>query len=69
MHYVQRCEGLRERGLPTLPSTIAQEQQINPFLRARVPAVAQAARAHDGATPSDAVGVFATLRHWKNEFK
>jgi hydroxyacylglutathione hydrolase len=69
MHYVQRCEGLRASNLPTLPSTIAQEQQINPFLRARVPAVAQAARAHDGATPPDTVGVFATLRHWKNEFK
>jgi hydroxyacylglutathione hydrolase len=69
LHYVQRCEGLRASNLPTLPSTIAQEQQINPFLRARVPAVAQAARAHDGATPPDTVGVFATLRHWKNEFK
>jgi hydroxyacylglutathione hydrolase len=69
MHYLQRCESLRQRDLPTLPSTVAQEQQINPFLRARVPAVAQAARAHDAATPPDAVGVFATLRQWKNEFK
>jgi hydroxyacylglutathione hydrolase len=69
MHYVQRCQSLRERDLPTLPSTIAQEQQINPFLRARVPAVAQAARAHDAATPPETVGVFATLRQWKNEFK
>ncbi|HKB55770.1 MAG TPA: hydroxyacylglutathione hydrolase [Ramlibacter sp.] len=69
MHYVQHCQELRARDVPTLPSTIAQEQQINPFLRARVPAVAQAARAHDGATPPDAVGVFATLRQWKNEFK
>jgi hydroxyacylglutathione hydrolase len=69
MHYLQRCESLRERDLPTLPSTIAQEQQINPFLRARVPAVAQAARAHDAATPPETVGVFATLRQWKNEFK
>lgn len=69
MHYVRHCQDLRARNLPTLPSTIAREQQINPFLRARVPAVAQAARGHDAATPPDAVGVFATLRQWKNEFK
>ena len=69
MHYLQHCQELRARDVPTLPSTIAREQQINPFLRARVPAVAQAARAHDAATPPDAVGVFATLRQWKNEFK
>lgn len=68
-HYVQRCQDLRARDLPTLPTTITQEQQINPFLRARVSAVAQAAREHDAATPPDAVGVFATLRQWKNEFK
>jgi hydroxyacylglutathione hydrolase len=69
INYVQRCEELRARDLPTLPSTIGQEQQINPFLRTRLPAVAQAARAHDAATPPDPVSVFATLRQWKNEFK
>jgi hydroxyacylglutathione hydrolase len=69
MHYVQHCQDLRARNLPTLPSTIARERQINPFLRARVPAVAQAARAHDAATPPDEVGVFAAIRQWKNEFK
>jgi hydroxyacylglutathione hydrolase len=69
IHYVQHCEELRARDLPTLPSSIAQEQQINPFLRARVARVAQAARAHDAATPPDPVGVFATLREWKNQFR
>lgn len=69
VQYVQRCEELRAQDRPTLPSTIGQERQINPFLRARVPAVAQAARAHDAATPPDDVGVFATLRQWKNQFR
>ena len=32
-------------------------------------AVAQAARSFNGASPKDGVGVFATLRQWKNEFK
>ncbi len=69
IHYTQRCEELRAQNLPTLPSTIEQEKQINPFLRTRLPAVAQAARAHDAATPPDDVAVFATIRQWKNEFK
>ena len=69
IHYVQRCEGLRRSDQPTLPSTIGQEQQINPFLRTRIPAVAQAARAHDAAPLPDNVAVFATLRQWKNEFR
>jgi hydroxyacylglutathione hydrolase len=69
IHYSQRCEELRERDLPTLPSTIAQEKLINPFLRTRQPGVVQAARAFDAATPEDEVAVFAAIRQWKNEFR
>lgn len=69
VHYAKRCEDLRSQGLPTLPSTIGLERQVNPFLRTGVPAVAQAARGHDAATPPDDVSVFATLRQWKNEFR
>lgn len=69
LQYIERCAELRARNVPTLPSTIGQEKQVNPFLRTRLPGVAQAARQHDAATPPDAVGVFATLRQWKNEYK
>ena len=68
-HYRQQCELMRLNGQPTLPSTIALEQAINPFLRTRQPAVAQAAQGHDGADPADPVAVFASLRQWKNEFR
>lgn len=68
-HYRQQCEALRAQGEPTLPSTIGLEARINPFLRARVPAVAQAAHARDGADANDEVAVFAALRQWKNEFR
>jgi len=67
--YRQQCMALRARGEPTLPSSIALEMRINPFLRPRVPAVAHAAHAHDGADENDAVAVFASLRQWKNEFR
>ena len=69
INYSQRCEELRQRDLPTLPSTISQERQINPFLRTRLPGVAQAARTFDAATPQDEVAVFAAIRQWKNEFR
>jgi hydroxyacylglutathione hydrolase len=68
-HYRQQCEERRSRGEPTLPSTIALEIGVNPFLRTRQPAVAQAARAYDGADEADPVAVFAALRQWKNEFR
>ncbi|MCU0925289.1 MAG: hydroxyacylglutathione hydrolase [Hydrogenophaga sp.] len=67
--HVRACEQLRARNLPTLPSSIGLEKQINPFLRSGEPALMQAALAHDPATNHDAVSVFATLRAWKNDFR
>jgi hydroxyacylglutathione hydrolase len=66
--YTTWCKAQRERGQPTLPSTLAQELRINPFLRCGEPAVAQAARLH-GADSNEPVPVFAALRLWKNEFR
>lgn len=67
--YSKRCQELRAQGQPTLPSTIGREKQVNPFLRTRETAVVQAARGHDAATAPDEVGVFTTLRQWKNAFR
>jgi hydroxyacylglutathione hydrolase len=62
------CVALRERGEPTLPSTIAEERTTNPFLRCDVPAVRAAAQAR-ASTPLEAgADVFAVLRQWKNVF-
>ena len=69
LHYIQHCEKLRARDVPTLPSSIVQEQKINPFLRTRISAVKQAANAFNGASTEDEVAVFAAIRQWKNEFK
>jgi hydroxyacylglutathione hydrolase len=69
--YRGRCEALRARHLPTLPSSIALEREINPFLRVRVPGVARSAKAHrpQMTDEQDAVEVLATLREWKNNFQ
>ena len=70
LHYLSDCEALRAQGLPTLPSRIATERNINPFLRTRESAVAQAAQAFDArVNPADAVQVLAALRQWKNDFR
>ncbi|MCB9641319.1 MAG: hydroxyacylglutathione hydrolase [Myxococcales bacterium] len=58
---------LREREKPTIPSTIAQEKQVNPFLRTHIAAVQQAT-ATQGADPHDAVSVLGALREMKNNF-
>lgn len=62
------CQALRAAGEPTLPSTLAQELRINPFLRCSEPAVVAAAR-REGAANDDTVSVFAALREWKNRFR
>ncbi len=65
--YQHRCLALREAQTPTLPSTIAMERAINPFLRSNEAEIAASARRFDAAL-CDTQGVFATLRTWKNQF-
>lgn len=62
----------REQDLPTLPSSLALELQINPFLRCSEAAViAAAASTHPSVMPAELspVTTFARLRAWKNEFR
>jgi hydroxyacylglutathione hydrolase len=64
-----REQAKRERGEPTVPSTIAEERATNPFLRCGEPEVVASATRRAGRTLADPVEVFATLRQWKNEFR
>ena len=65
--YHAECVKLRDNDQPTLPSSIAQELLINPFLRSRQTAVRAAALHFDPAASND-ISVFAALRQWKNQF-
>jgi hydroxyacylglutathione hydrolase len=69
IHYTMRCQAMRDQHRPTLPTTVAQERLINPFLRTRQPAVIRAAQGFNGADPADEVAVFAAIRQWKNEYR
>ena len=61
---------LRAADAPTLPSRMALERQVNPFLRCDEPAVRAAAEApcRHGALDEPAE-VFAVLRAWKDQFR
>jgi hydroxyacylglutathione hydrolase len=79
--YTAEVATLRAAGQATVPTTVARERAINPFLRTTVPTVrAAAARfaAEVGlaigtggarAANDDAVATLAALREWKNRFR
>jgi hydroxyacylglutathione hydrolase len=62
----RETEVVREiaKGLPTIPVTIGEEKEANPFLRADVPEVA----AGIGMAGKPAAEVFAEIRERKNRF-
>jgi hydroxyacylglutathione hydrolase len=59
-----RVDAARAKGLPTVPSTLAEERATNPFLRADDPAFAKA----QGLDARDPVTVFAAIRTAKDKF-
>ena len=65
--HLEHCRQRREQGLPTLPSTIALERRINPFLRSREPSIVATLAQHDPQA-TEPVARFAALRNWKNRF-
>jgi hydroxyacylglutathione hydrolase len=63
-----RVERLRADGLPTVPSTIAEEKATNPFLRSRSPELRASIRARFPDTPDDDVAIFAKTRELKDAY-
>ncbi len=59
---------LRNKDMPTLPSTIGLERKTNPFLRCAIPAVAAMAAKHAMAKLDSPLDVFTALRIWRNTF-
>jgi hydroxyacylglutathione hydrolase len=60
---------LRERGEPTLPTTIAHERAVNPFLRAGEAAVQTTLSEQLHETVTDRLRAFTLMREWKNRFR
>lgn len=64
--YYQQAGDLRAANTPTLPSILARELQINPFLRTHIPTVQLNAAKQSGRKAHNRIDVFAQLREWKN---
>lgn len=65
---VAAAQASRERGEPTVPSTLALELATNPFLRCTEPTVRDALEAQGRPFADDETSVFAQVRGWKDNF-
>jgi hydroxyacylglutathione hydrolase len=63
---LKAAQRIRAEGRPTVPSTINEELQTNPFLRCHISAVIATAEARAGLDLPTAVDVFAVIRGWKD---
>ncbi|AYZ67887.1 hydroxyacylglutathione hydrolase [Burkholderia multivorans] len=59
----------RARGVPTLPTTIAHERAVNPFLRADSAEIHATLEAQLHESVPDRLTAFRLLREWKNRFR
>ena len=64
---VVEVAALRAAGLPSVPSTLAEEKATNPFLRCAEPAVIDAGLQHAAVNRSK-TAIFAAIRGWRNNF-
>jgi len=69
LKWVQKnCKELREKNQVTLPTNLAQEAAINPFVRVDHKAVIKSAQKYKDQVLNQPSQVFAALRQWKNQF-
>ena len=71
--YTAEVAALRAAGQATVPTTVARERAINPFLRTTEPAVRAAAAGFAVEAglnaANDDIATLAALREWKNRFR
>ena len=67
--WAEQAKALRDQGLPTLPTTVGQELQVNPFMRCdQTDVIAAAKEMSNNADLSTAAHVLAVIRAWKDRF-
>jgi hydroxyacylglutathione hydrolase len=69
LEYQDNVARVRAQGNPSLPSTMALEIKVNPFLRCEDPTVVRAAENHAGKSLKEPALVFGALRAWKDQFR
>lgn len=68
VHRIREVNEARAAGLPSVPTSMSMEKQINPFLRIREPSLRAAILKHAGSESLSDADAFWTLRCWKDEF-
>jgi hydroxyacylglutathione hydrolase len=68
LDYKLWAQGQRSQDSPTLPTSIARELSINPFLRCDSQKLIESVNQHSGVELDNEQGVFANLRGWKDNF-
>jgi hydroxyacylglutathione hydrolase len=64
----RRVRELRSRGLPTVPSTLAEERETNPFLRWESREIQESLKRLEPAFDPSPAGVFRLVRNRKDRF-
>ncbi|MDX9995999.1 MAG: hydroxyacylglutathione hydrolase [Rhodocyclaceae bacterium] len=63
---IAKVAALRTAGMPSVPSTLAEELATNPFLRWQAPAVIAAATRRLGHAPAGDAATFGAIRLWRD---
>ena len=64
----ERVQAQRARGVPTVPSTLEEEKQTNPFLRWNSKEIQASLKAANPGQRMDPVSIFASVRKLKDAF-
>lgn len=67
-NYAEQVAKLRSQDQTTIPSNIALEQQINPFMRCHETSIHLAAQSHSKKEQANDSDVFSVIRAWKDDF-
>ncbi len=66
--FMDHVNNKRSQDIITLPSTLSQEKQLNPFLRLSDPMLLNSLQKHSSRPITSEVDAFAVLRQWKDHF-
>jgi hydroxyacylglutathione hydrolase len=62
----EKVDAMRQRGEPTVPSTMADELATNPFMRSTEPAVIAAAKQNEPPPNESPAEILGAIRRWKD---
>lgn len=68
IEWERTTQALRNKNIPTVPTTLALEKTVNPFLRCDQQDLVDSAQNYSATSLLDPLSVFTVLREWKNNF-